>query len=665
MAVEFKYLFTPLKIGPVTVRNRLMTTAHMSMLVDPIVPLGPGFYGERYACYQAERAKGGIGLIIYGQVAVHPSTVSGHTGIGYDERAIPGFQLATRMIHEHGAKTFAQLYHNGQFGAGIQSGLLYPKAAPWAPSANPAWLSSETPKEVEVEELKELVSYYGKCAAIAKEGGFDGIEVHSCHGYLLEQFLSPFMNTRKDEYGGPLENRMRLHRENIDSIRAQVGNSMALGLRIPGDEFVEGGLSPDDLREIAQRLEATGQVDYVSVSVSRGHGPVPTPTLYDPQGVFVPLAAHVKEGVSIPVFTVGRIVDPVMAEKVLAEGQADMVAMTRAHLADPEIGNKAREGRLEDIRPCVSCHQGCLGWINSPLNCVQNPEVAKEKEWGIGTLKVSAQKKRVLVVGGGPGGLEAARMASLRGHEVTLYEKENELGGQIRLACRLPGRNDLEDFARWRRIQVEKQGVKVVLGMQVTPEMVAELAPDAVIVATGSSPIRNGFQGWTHAPIAGWEQRNVTIVEDILLGKAQVGNRVVVYDTDNHIKGPGIAEYLAGQGKQVELLTRNLHTGAALPPRILGLVLGRLAHKGVKITTTTELRRIVENSVVVADLLTGKERTIEAVDTVVLVTGNSPQASLYFALKGKVRELYRIGDCQAPSRVDKAIYQGYHVGRTL
>jgi len=669
MTSEFQYLFTPLQIGPVTVRNRLLTTAHHSMMVDSIVPMGPGFYSERYAYYQAERAKGGIGLIVYGQASVHPTTSYEWMleAIAYDERAIPTYKLATQMCHEHGAKVFLQLHHSGGYGRGIPSGLLYPRQAPWGPSQVPGWLHApefESTKEMEIEDIKELVEYYGKCAVIAREGGFDGIEVHSCHGYLLEEFLSPHFNWRTDEYGGSLENRMRIHLEIVESIRAAVGSDMALGFRIPGDEWVETGLSPDDIRDAAQRLEATGKVDYLSVSVSRGHGPIPTVTLYEPQGMLVPLAANVKEAVNIPVMTVGGIVDPNMAERILADGQADMVAMTRAHVADPEIANKAREGRVEDIRPCVRCLQRCVGMIN-PLACAQNPEVGKEKELGIGTLKKALRPKKVMIVGGGPGGLEAARLASLRGHDVTLYERDRELGGQIRLTCQMPGRNELEDFARWRRIQAEKQGVKFVLGTEVTPQLVSEVNPDAVIVATGSSPIRDGFQGYTRSPIPGADQDNVTVVEDIMEGKVEVGDHVVIYDTEAHSKAPGIAEYLADRGKKVEILTRNFHTGLALPPRIMALSVGRLANKGVKTSANTDLKSIEGNSVVAVYLFTREERTIENVDTVILITGNKSDSDLYFALKGKVRELYRVGDCEAPSRADQAIHQGYDIGRML
>ncbi|MBI2866134.1 MAG: FAD-dependent oxidoreductase [Chloroflexi bacterium] len=670
MAVEFKYLFTPLKIGPITVRNRMMTTGHQSSLLDQMVPGGPGFYGERYAYYCAERAKGGIGLVAFGQVAVHPSSSyeTASIALGYDERALPGYKLATKMVHEYGGKVYLQLFHSGLYGAGIPSTFIYPRqSASLGPSAYPGYpeLSRyETNKALEIEEIKDIISYYGKCGALAKEGGFDGVEVHSTHGYLAEQFLSPSWNRRTDEYGGSLENRMRFLLEAIDAVHSAVGDTMMVGVRMPGDEWDVHGLNPDDLREVAQRLEATGQVDYLSVSVSRTHGPRVHPTIYDPQGPYVPLAAYIKEGVEIPVATIGRIIDPVFADRILAEGQADMVGMTRAHICDPEIGNKAREGRLEDIRQCLGCMQECGGgW--SHLGCIGNPEVGKEKEWGIGTLSSAPQKKRVLIVGGGPAGLEAARMASLRGHEVMLYEKDTELGGQMRLAKQLPGRSDIEEVIRWRRAQIEKQKVKVVLGTEVTPELVMELNPDAVVVATGSFPLRNGVNGTDRAPVAGWEQRNVAVVEDILQGKVEVGDRVVIYDTDAHIKGPGIAERLAERGKQVEIITPYLYMGLALPEKIFGTVLPRLARKGVKVTTLTDLKRIGERSVVVMYMPLREERTIEGVDTVVLVTGNVANESLYFALKGKVKELHRIGDCEAPGKLGRIIQQGYYVGRTL
>lgn len=669
MAAQFQYLFTPLEIGPVTVRNRILITGHATAFGESNPVCGePGFYGERYACYLSERARGGAGLITFGQVNVHPTTAYElvNASIGYDRGAIPGFKLATEMIHRHGAKTFIQLMHSGMNNSGEISRLPV-----WAPSnvPGPGLIGKETPKAIEEEEIAELVEYYGRCAAHAREGGFDGVEVHATHSYLGQQFLSPLFNKRKDRYGGPLENRLRFLLEVLERIRGAIGRQLALGVRLPGDELAPGGLTLADMKEVARELEATGLVDFINVSVGTIHAAhVIVAPMYVPHAYLVPLAAGIKEAVqNLPVFCIGRIVDPLEAERILADGHADMIGMTRAHIADPEIGNKAREGRQEEIRACIGCCQGCIGHIITwrPIVCTQNPAVGKEKEWGTGTLQPATKKKRVLVAGGGPAGLEAARMAAERGHEVVLYEKEATLGGQVLLAARLPGREEMEELVRWRRLQLERLGVKVVLGTEVTPQLVEAQAPDAVVVATGSTPWRNGFQGFTCAEIPGYDQEHVRVAEDFLAGRVQAGRRVVILDEEGHVKAAALAELLAEQGAQVEILTRGLYVGMELDFATLSALYQRVLGKGVVFSPCTFIKEIDGPTVVATHVVTQEERRIEGVNTVVLVTGNQPEEGLYFALKGKVKELHRVGDCVAPRRADRAIHDGYRVGRSL
>jgi mycofactocin system FadH/OYE family oxidoreductase 2 len=670
MADQFQYLFTPLDIGPVTVRNRIMITAHATAYGDANPVCGePGFYGERYAYYLAERAKGGAGLIYFGQVNIHPTSAYElvNASIGYDRAAIPGYKLATEMIHQHGAKVFIQFMHSGMNNSGEVSRLPV-----WAPSnvPGPGAIGRETPKAMEIEDIQEVIEYYGRCASYAKEGGFDGVEIHSTHSYLGQQFLSPLYNKRKDKYGGSLENRMRFLVEVLERIRNEIGRDMALGLRIPADELAPGGLTLDDMKVIARELEATGLIDFLNVSVGTIHaihmviGP-----MYIPHAYLIPLIAGIKEAVKdIPIFCIGRIVDPLEAEKILADGHADMIGMTRAHIADPEIGNKAKEGRVDDIRNCIGCCQGCIGHIISwhPVTCVQNPVVGKEKDWGIGTLKPAPKRKKVMVIGGGPAGLEAARVAAERGHAVTVYEKEKELGGQINLATKLPGRDEMEGIVRYRKIQLDKLGVKVVLGTEVTPNLVEQEAPDAVVVATGSTPIRTGFQGFTCAEIPGFDQDYVVVAEDIIADRTKPGNRVLIVDEDLHMKALGLADLLSEQGKQVEIITRALYVGPEVDLVTLSAVYQRTCSKGVKFTPLNFVKEILPGGSVIAySVMTQEERKIEGIDTLVLVTGNQPEEALYFALKGKVKELYRIGDCVAPRKADRAIYEGHQVGRTL
>lgn len=667
MAGEFQYLFTPLKIGPVTVRNRLMSTSHATLMGEANTKWAePSFYGERYAYYQAERAKGGIGLIIFGQTAVHPTTAYElmNTSIAYDERAIPGFKLATDMIHQHGAKVFNQLFHSGLNNSGRHS-----KLPVWAPSPVPSALMGEIPKIMEIDDIKEMIEHYGISAENSKAGGFDGVEIHASHGYLPQQFLSPFSNQRTDEYGGSLENRMRFLLEIIDRIRRGIGSEMALGVRLCGDEMTPGGLTLDDSVEIASKLAATGKIDYLSISlgnVSTATGVV-VPPMYMPQGYGVYAAAAIKEAVdNIPVFCVGRITDPLHAEKILADGQADMVGMTRAHIADPEVGNKAREGRLDEIRQCVGCCQDCFGnvLVGATAGCTQNPEVGNEKELGAGTLTPAPQKKKVMVIGGGRAGMEAARLAALRGHEVVLYEKSDKLGGQLNLACKLPGRDEMESIIRWPNDELKKLNVKVVFNTDVTVQLVEEEKPDAVVVATGSRPLRTGANGLNPLGIPGRERKNVYTVEDVLLGIAELGQKVIIFDSEGHIKAPGLAELLADQGKQVEIITDKPFMGMFLDSLTMMAVQQRVGGKGIIVTPFSTVVGIEENAVAVLNFFT-QEVQMREVDAVVLVTGAEANEELYLTLKNKVKELYRIGDCVAPRTVDRAIHDGYFVGRSI
>jgi thioredoxin reductase len=388
--------------------------------------------------------------------------------------------------------------------------------------------------------------------------------------------------------------------------------------------------------------------------------------MYMPAGYGLYAAAAIKEAVDrIPVFTVGRISDPHQAEKILADGQADMIGMCRAFIADPEFANKAREGRAEEIRQCVSCNQECIGGIlqGAISGCIQNPEIGSEKELGIGTWTKATQSKKVLVVGGGRAGLEAARVAALRGHQVVVYEQSDKLGGQVNLASKLPGRDEFESVARWAANEVTRLGVKVILNTEVTPQIVEQEKADTVIVATGSAPLRNGVNSGNPFGIPGAERENVFTVDDVLLGKAELGQKVVVFDTDCRMKGLGICELIADLGKEVELVTTG-NPGQYLDPLTWTMLMQRVAAKGVKITGLTALLEIQDKSVVLMNGMSMETYVVDA-DTVILSTGNKANDDLYFAIKGKVKELYRIGDCVAPRTVDRAVFDGYKVGRSI
>lgn len=655
----FRYLFTPVMLGPVTLRNRIVSTP-----VSTNFATAEGLPSEQHVHYYAERAKGGVGLIEIEAPLVMPEPYSaGFRAIfGYDERCIPGLRRIADVVHEHGAKVFCELVNLGFWGSGK------------GPSAIPDLANHITAAELTTEGIEEWVRAYAACTRNMKEAGMDGVEIHACHGMAAHQFLSPLWNKRTDRYGGPLEKRLTFLLEVINRVRAEVGNSMALGVRLDADEVFPGGNSREDSKRIAQLLEETGKVDYLSIDI--GIEPhqlhLAVAPMYAPLGYMLYGAAAIKESLErIPVIAVGRISDPVYAEKVLADGHADLVGMARAIIADPELPNKAREGRLEDIRPCLGDNEKCVHrlFVKLPIQCTVNPTVGEEKELGMGTLAVVKTKKRVLVVGGGVAGMEAARVAALRGHSVSLYEKDGTLGGQVNLAAKLPGREEIGGIGRWLAAQLSKLRVDIHLGRELTSAEVLEERPDAVVVATGASYYKNGFNPATFAPILGWEQVQVTTPEDILTGRKAVGDNVVIQDETGFVVGPGLGELLADQGKRVELLTTDLFVGTDLLftnhlPWVYSRIMGKIA-----LTPHTVIREISGNRLTVINVFTYQERVIEGIDTVVLITGKERNDGLYKQLQGKVKDLHLVGDGAFPhgslSGIGDAIKDGHRVGRLL
>lgn len=651
MNSQFQYLFTPLKIGSVTVRNRIFSPAHGTGFSD-----SDSLPNERMTYYHAERAKGGVGLIITEGTAIHPTgRPHANTLRGFDEKCIPGFRLITSTVHEHGAKIFGQLYHRGR-----QMESLHTRLPVWGPSPIPSPATREIPHEMNYEEIQEIVQGFAKGAANLKEAGYDGVEIHGAHGYIVNQFMSFLSNQRKDEYGGSLENRLRFPLQVIRAVRKAVGPDLVVGIRLSGDELVPGGLTLKDMKEIGPRLEASGMLDYISVSVGNySTHYIMIGDMSIPLGAAVYLAAGIKEVVNLPVFSVLRIKDPLQAEKILVDGQADMVGMCRALITDPELPRKAKEGRLEDIRNCIACNQECRTHASGRMiSCVQNPAVGFEKEMGLETLKPAKQKKEVVVIGGGPAGMEAARVAALRGHSIRLYEKNRELGGQVNIGRKIPTRDEFGDIVRYLGRQMEKLGVKVFLENEVSPEKIQSMNPEVVVVATGSEPFLPSIKGA--------EQRHVVNVWDVLQEKVEVGERLLIVDGGEAFwPCCGTADFLLEKGKKVEVISYLNSIGASIPAQSLTPLYQRLLRKGAILTPFHTLKEILVDSVVVSNVHTGVSRVIEGVNTVVLAYGNKANDGVYNLLKGKIREIYAIGDCVAPRKVQDAIREGHRVGRII
>ncbi|HTY19173.1 MAG TPA: FAD-dependent oxidoreductase [Myxococcota bacterium] len=659
----YPHLFAPLRIGPLESRNRIVFGAHFTMYSEPAPRWGePGFYGERLGRYLAERARGGAGVVIAGQAQVHPTTAyqMANNAAAWPDEAVPHLERVARAVHEHGALAFLQLAHNGGVNGGAWS-----KRPAWAPSSIANY--HEPPKALEPEEIRELVEHFARSARNAAAAGFDGIEVHAAHGYLIHEFLSPRSNRRDDRYGGSLENRMRFAVEVLAAVRAAVGPSRAVGVRLVGDEEAgSGGLGPADAAEIAARLEAAGLVDFVNVSVGLSGVGMVRP-LYAKPGFGVYAAAAVKERLrGAPVFAVHRIVTPEQAEAILARGEADAVTLVRALIADPDWAAKAHRGAASEIRRCTGNNQGCYGNLlqGLPVTCVQNPAVGREEELGAGTLAPAARRKRVVVVGGGPAGLEAAWVAAARGHEVRLLEREHRLGGKVHAAARLPGRAELIDHAQWRIEECERRGVRVELGFEATRDSVLALEPDAVVVATGGRATKTGYAKWHPFAIAGIERELALDHEEALRRADELVGRIVILDAVGHIEGLGLGELLAARGADVTLATP-LASPMLLDAETLAAALPRAVRAGVRWRPTHGLLAIGDREVTLLDLLAARPERIEDVDWVVVRTHGLPEERLYFELKGEVPEVVRVGDAVAVRLLDRAIFDGHAAGRRL
>ena len=649
--MQFPHLFSPLRIGRVTVPNRISFSAHLTNLSNEGLPT------ERLISYLAARARGGTGLIITEEQSVHPTDRAyEHLIEAFKPEVIPWYKRLTGAVHAYDTRVFAQLNHNGQQCSGSLSRLPV-----WAPSAIPDVMYRETPKIMEPEDIREVIEHFARSAVHVREGGFDGVELQFGHSSLARQFMSPLTNYRTDEYGGEFENRLRFAVELVAAVREALGTDFTLGVRLCADELIPGGLTLEDAKQIAQRLQATGNLDYFNLTLATFYnlylvgGP-----MHMPLGYAVPLAAGIKEAATLPVFATGRINDPALAERVLAEGQADMIGVVRGQIADPDFAVKAREGRTEEIRYCIACNQNCYGRVglNKTIGCVQNPSAGAEATEGEHHLRPALRKKRVMVVGGGPAGMWAAKIATLRGHQVTLYEKGDELGGQVLLAAKGAGRDEFGVIARNERKQLARLAVPVKFGVEVTPEFVLEQQPDAVIVATGSRP--------KPCPVSGADGPDVFNVWQVLTGEAELGQKVLLIDYDGHHQATATAEFLAELGKTVHVVTSSLFVGSELgPSQDLYLTRQRLLQKGVTFTPDFAVMEIKGTDLHGFDVYSNVWSDLTGYDSVVTAMGNDAADGLYLALKGKVPELIRAGDCVAPRRVDMAIHEGYMAGKRV
>ncbi len=651
-----EHLFSPLKVRGTELPNRVCLLAHRTNLGIT------GRITDRHIAYYRRRAEGGCGLIIVGELAVHPDDRPWDTLIDVQHpEAVADFQKLTDSIHQCDTRIFAQLNHHG-----FQSSGYVTRKAILGPSAVSDVVFGETCKPMEPEDMDDVIQAFAKGAERVKAGGFDGVEIDMGPESLLRQFLSPISNHRGDEYGGSIENRLRFPLRIVEAVRKAVGDDFSVGVCLCADEKFYGGLSTEETVPMAQALEATGAVDFINVAVGTYYNlHLIMPSMHIPFGFTMETAEQIKNGVKIPVMASYQIGFPDKAEMLIAEGKADMVGYVRAMICDPDLVKKTKEGRVEDIRFCVKDNKGCVGRVNQskPVGCILNPKVGCEPLDGSDPLPPLKKKKKVIVVGAGPSGMEVARVAKERGHDVTIYEKADEVGGQLRLSGVRPGRTAMQGVTRYLKHMLDKHGVEVQTGVTVTLDMILEQKPDAVVVATGSVPLSKPYPGEYDPPkvLCGW---------DVIKGTHPVGDKVLFVDECGGHHAMATAELLAEQGKKVDLVTSDLFIGIELAPRgELYLGRQRLLQQGVTFRTDLDILNIDTTDgglrVEARDIYTNKSTIYEDYDTVVLDVGNKVVDDLYHQLKGKVKEVYRTGDCVAPRGIDMAIIEGRNVGEAL
>jgi mycofactocin system FadH/OYE family oxidoreductase 2 len=670
-------LFQPLTIGPKIARNRIIFGSHTTNFALH------NLLSSQHTEYYATRAQGGAGIIVLEEHIVHPSDMPyANALLGYLPETAAAIAKVTERIHAHQSLAVVQLNHNGQ-----QSVSDHNQHELLAPSAVPDVASREVPKVMEQADIDAVISGFALVARYVKQSGADGVELQISDRSLLRQFLSPLTNQRSDRYGGSLENRLRFVQEVIKAVDAELGSACVLGMRFCADELAPwAGITPEQGAEIARILAETGRIDYMTVTMGSIFSTHMFPfhaSMHTAPAYAAHLAATIKATVSVPVFAAGRIMDAAQAERILAEEQADGVEMIRPLIADPYLPQLSQEGHADEVRPCIACNQGCQvrTVMNVALGCNVQPDVisgtpplpgrppvrrSTENVENVGpTLAVGlglVDGIDMLIVGGGPAGMEAARTAALRGKHVILYERAESLGGAVRLAAQGPGRAELQRITDYLQAQImgdgehRPYGVEIHTRVEVTAEMILAQRPASVLIATGA------HTGPGLLPIPGRDLPHVTDIRRILGGESVHGKRVVIIDETASHGVYSVAEMLVTAGHEVEVVTEDWYVGRDLVAThdMVPWMQHVLAH-GLIMTPHTTVHRIEPGQVIVTDRFMANERAIVA-DTVVLGVYDRPAQELYYALKGRVARLFRAGDCVAPRRIEQAIAEGRHVG---
>ncbi|HKX79405.1 MAG TPA: FAD-dependent oxidoreductase [Novosphingobium sp.] len=653
-----KHVNTPFRIGNVEVKNRVVRPAHQTYLPDM------GNVSEELIAYHEARAIGGVGMTIIETMGVHPTSPG--TIWGFHPDMPNSYPPMMDRLHKHGMKVFQQLWHAGHNTTTLDGSVS------WSASAVPGFSNDVLPRAMTKAMIDEAIEGYATTARNCELWGADGVEVHCAHGYLPAQFLSSAINFREDEYGGSFENRVRFMIEVLTAVRQAVSSNFAMCVRL-SPEGIVGGLESNELHRVAELIESKGLADVFSLSL----GNYQTTRkiiggMHEPMGYELPTSLPIRQGLKTPTIMIGRIRTLEEADQLIRNGDCDLVAMNRATIADPDLVRKTLEGHPERVRPCIACNQGCAGFeFGRVIGCAINPGTGRETFLGDGRFKPVETPKKVLVIGGGPAGLEAARVAATRGHKVTLAEAQPRLGGNINLAAMAPTRAGMRDVIVWLEEEVYRLGVEVLLSTYMDADDVAELAPDAVILATGARPRLDGIQTSNPGePIVGIDQPHVVSSDGLFSGELRdLGKSAVVIDDVGHYEAVATADYLVSQGLSVTYVTRHPAFAHRCDRFLMNeAALTRLNRGNFQYRTRSRAIEIEKDGVIVGPIFSPPESNVTekfAADTVVFVSLNMPNRELGDELIERGIETHIVGDAHAPQFLSFATFRGHSAAAAI
>lgn len=650
---ENRLLFQPLTLRGVTIPNRIVSTGHQTFLAKD------GQITDALIAYHAARAKGGAGLIIMESARYHESAFSDLPEIHiHTDDGIAGFAKLAKAVQAHGTRIFGQLSHSGRCSHRRIDGV---RDVVYAPSPVPDNRFHTMPRAMPAAMVEDVIASCGAAARRMGEAGLDGVEVLVSHGLLFAQFLNPLTNLRTDCYGGSFENRIRPLAESLKRVRAALGPDRVVGIRISASETEPDGMEEDLARDACRYLAEHKLVDYINTTIGSMAGPGGSihvvPPMEYASGYVAKHAGSIRAATGLPVFVAGRINQPQDAEKILAAGQADLCGMTRAMIADSDMPGKAKAEAYDTIRACIGCNQGCIGHFHQgySITCIQNPRSGRETKIPLPTP--TGDPKSILVAGAGPAGLKAASIAASQGHRVLICEASAQVGGQVNLAAQLPNRAEFGGLVSNLLAELDRLGVEIRRNTPVSAALVDDLAPDALVVATGARPY--------YPPIEGGENAHILTAHDILQGNAKPGSRVLIADWRCDWVGMGLAEKLALEGHHVRLAVNGMQAGYELQPYQRDHLIGRLHTAGVEILPYARLFGVDEDTVYLTHTITGEAIMCEAVDTLVLAYGTTANTELETALEGQSVPIFLAGDCLSPRTAEEAVLEGMRAAMSL